>query len=668
MDEKTFRFDIQSLRAISVLLVIFYHFNFNFQNVPIFSGGFIGVDIFFIISGYVISNLIIKELEDEKRFNLLKFLEKRLRRLVPALYFLLFVVFIAGLFFLLPSRFIQLSNDIIYNVFITSNFYFWESLQKYGAIVGIERPLLHTWSLSVEWQFYIFTSFLFFTLRKHLMKYFNYYFISLFLISIFLNFFLLKNQINFNFYFSGSRYWEFLLGILIRYNQGILIEFVKKYCNEKFINILLFLSLLTIFLFSISYQFLDSKKFYFLLAMFGASIIVLLGNTETLFSKYFNSKNLIFIGAISYSLYIWHYPFASFFFTTEYQNYFNNLTKLIVLIPLSLISIFSYRYIENTFRKSSMISKKNFYLIFFTSSLLLILISFHSINQGGYENRLKISKNQKAFIFDYNQNRKNPIDYPVKIDKKKKTLLVLGNSHGGEYFELLINNKYLENKYNIIYSLIQIKCLKNIVNGINDSANCFRKLEFKKHKDFQYKMSFLNEVDVVVLKTKWSKEDIKFLPKALNFFKKKGKKVIVTAANPEFEVIEKKDFKTKIKYKNPILIHALFQKNTIVDKYYLSKNELPSDKDLKKMEIEYFKKFEKDKFYSINRQLKKISNENDVYFFEDIDIFCDIDKQKCSVLFDKIKIHWDEQGHTTFESKPYLAEKLMFSTNLKDYL
>ena len=161
MNEKTFRFDIQSLRAVSVLLVIFYHFNFSIEDIPLFSGGFIGVDIFFIISGYVIANLILIEIQEQNRFDFIKFFEKRLRRLVPALYFLLLVVFISGFFLLLPDRFTQLSKDIFFNVFLTSNFYFWDSLQAYGAILGIERPLLHTWSLSVEWQFYIFTSFLF---------------------------------------------------------------------------------------------------------------------------------------------------------------------------------------------------------------------------------------------------------------------------------------------------------------------------------------------------------------------------------------------------------------------------------------------------------------------------------------------------------------------------
>ncbi len=667
MHEKTFRFDIQSLRAVSVILVIFYHFNFTYQNIPLFSGGFIGVDIFFIISGYVISNLILEELEQKNDFKFSKFIEKRLRRLVPALYFFLFITFCFGLIFLLPRYLTQLSHDIIFNVFLTSNFYFWDSLQAYGAILGIDRPLLHTWSLSVEWQFYIVTSILFIFFRNQIMKNFNIYFFILFFVSIFLSFFVLSDQINFNFYFSGSRYWEFILGILIRYNQNFLSLKIKSILNEKKINFFLFFSIFFIIFFSVSYEYLDNKKLFFISSMLLSSFIILMGNTDTLFLKLFKANTLVYIGAISYSLYVWHYPFASFFFATENQIYLTNFIKLILLIPLTIISIFSYRYIETIFRRSDLISTKKFYIFFVITSFILILISYISIKNDGFKDRLKISEDQKNFIIDFNKNRIDPIDYEIKIDNSKKTILVLGNSIGGEFYEILLANDYFKEKYNIIYSLIQIRCLENLIDG-KKRSNCFRKLEFKKENDYQNKMSYLDNVDIIILKTKWSKKDVKDLPKVINYFKEKKKKVIIMSANPEFSILEKRQFKPKQEYENYFLINALFQLNTIVDKYYLENYKLPENKDLLEMEQKYFTKINWEKLNKINKSLKYVSKKHNVSYVDDLATYCEVSKNSCEVIFEGNKIHYDSRGHASILSKPFLSERFLEKTNIKDHL
>ena len=499
------------------------------------------------------------------------------------------------------------------------------------------------------------------------MKNFNMCFLVLFFMSIFLNFFILSNQINFNFYFSGSRYWEFILGILIRYNESFLTLKVKNILNEKKINFFLFFSIFFIIFFSISYELLENKKTFFIISMFLSSFIILMGNTDTVFLKLFKTNSLVFIGAISYSLYVWHYPFASFFFATENQIYLTNSIKIILLVPLLLISIFSYKYIEVIFRKSDLISTKKFYIYFTLASFMLLFISYISIKNDGYINRVKISQDQKNFIIEFNKDRVAPIDQKIEINNSKKNILVLGNSIGGEFFEILNSNDYFKKRYNIIYSLIQIRCLENLVEG-KTKSNCFRKLEFKKENDYQNKISYLDDVDIVILKTRWSKKDIKDLPKVINFLKKKKKKVIIISANPEFSIIEKKQFKPIKKYENYFLINALFQLNTIADKYYLKNYKLPEGKDLLEMEKKYFSKINWKKLNNINKSLKDISLKYDVAYVDDLGTYCEISKNSCEVIFEGKKIHWDNRGHATILSKPFLSKRFLEYSNIKDHL
>ena len=668
MNKQSFRFDIQSLRAVSVILVICYHFNFIYQNNPIFSGGFIGVDIFFIISGYVISNIVLIELEKNNSFKILPFIEKRLRRLIPALYFLLITLLIIGYFFLLPKRYIQLGYDTIFNTFFASNFYFWETLEKYGAITGIERPLLHTWSLSVEWQFYIFTSLIIIVFRNQILKKFNFFFISLFTVSIILNLVVLNNQINFNFYFSGSRYWEFLLGVLIRYNQLSLRNYIIERCTKQTINLLLFIFLILILIFSLSYQYLIFKKIFFLIVMIGASFIILLGNTESTFSKVLNTKFLVFTGAISYSLYVWHYPLVSFFYVTGFDILLTSFNKFLLLIPLFLISTISYYYVENIFRNFAIIKSKLFYIIYFGFTFLLIFLGIIIINNSGLSKRINISDDKKNFIINYDKNRVKPFDYKLNLDPDKKTILVLGNSHGGEFFELLNESSDITKNYNILYSLIQIECIKNFIQEKN-KTNCFRKLEFKKEREFISKMKLLDKVDTIFLKTRWTDNDIVHLKDVIQFFKNKQKKVVVVSLTPSFNVtgIYEK-FNPKIEYDNFIIMNSLFQKNTVLDKYYLSEGKLPIGKELIKMEKKYFNSINWKRVNDVNNRVEKISNQNQAVFLNDMNTFCNLDDKRCKVLHKDIKIHTDNSGHTTFEANSFLANKLIESTDISKIL
>ena len=146
----TYRPEIDGLRAIAVGAVILYHTQITILGYQPFKGGFIGVDIFFVISGYLITFIILKELVTTGTFSFKHFYERRIRRILPALLLVMLVSLLFAWMYLLPSSFVDFSKSILYSLGFSSNFYFHYSGQQYGAESGLLKPFLHTWSLSVE--------------------------------------------------------------------------------------------------------------------------------------------------------------------------------------------------------------------------------------------------------------------------------------------------------------------------------------------------------------------------------------------------------------------------------------------------------------------------------------------------------------------------------------
>ena len=212
-----YRPDIDGLRALSVIAVILYHANFQFNDQYLFRGGYIGVDIFFVISGYLITSLILKELEIDKNFSFIGFYERRCRRLLPVLFFVILAFLPFSWFYLIPPAFEDFSKSILYAVGFGSNFFFHYSGLEYAGVAGMYKPFLHTWSLSVEEQYYIiFPIFLYFTF-----KYFNKYLFQILALVLVISFLFAewgsKNYISATFYFIHSRMWELLAGSMLAY-------------------------------------------------------------------------------------------------------------------------------------------------------------------------------------------------------------------------------------------------------------------------------------------------------------------------------------------------------------------------------------------------------------------------------------------------------------------
>jgi len=420
MADKIYRPEIDGLRAIAVLSVLFYHYG-----VPAFSGGFIGVDIFFVISGYLISKIIIEKIESNT-FSFYEFYAKRARRILPAF-------FIVSIVSLLSASLIfhAIENERTFQSFnaallFYSNIFFYIKLNYFSPKTH-EMLFLHFWSLSVEEQFYfIFPGLIFICHKLGSKIYLINLIVVLFLLSIiFAQYTVYINQAA-AFYLPMSRAWELLTGTII-----FLIIQKKIYIQKNVAFIFLFIGLFLIFLsiFSLSDKSIF-PGFSALPACIGTALIIFSGGNKNLvLNKFLCHPLLIFTGKISYSLYLVHWPIYIFLIRLwPYAEPFK--TRSLAAISSYVVSILSYRFIETTTRHSSFFKKsKN------TLYLSLILISSCYLLTLYFENYYKRQSEESLGVY---KSEASPFSSNIDIE-------VVKNNKFSDTKEILIedeNNKF----------------------------------------------------------------------------------------------------------------------------------------------------------------------------------------------------------------------------------
>ena len=410
-----YRPEIDGLRAIAVGAVILYHAQITIFGYQPFKGGFIGVDIFFVISGYLITTIILKELNTTGTFSFKHFYERRVRRILPALLFVMLVSLPFAWMYSLPHSFIDFSKSILYSLGFSSNFYFHYSGEQYGAESGLIKPFLHTWSLSVEEQFYILFPIVLLITFKYFRKYLIHIFILGFVISSGLAEWGSRNHPSFNFYVLPTRGWELLAGSILAY-----LEIISGHRSQnRILNLILpFTGLILI---GHSFLFFNDEmlhpSFYTLSPIIGVCLIIWFSIKNEIITKILSTKLLVGIGLISYSLYLWHYPIFAFAKVTGLVT--GNMTYKLLLIPILFIcSVISYHFVEKPFRNKKN-SIKNILILIFISSFILISFNLYVINNNGVKNRL-------PELFQKNLEERN-VNFHQKENTKK--VVLIGDSH-----------------------------------------------------------------------------------------------------------------------------------------------------------------------------------------------------------------------------------------------
>ena len=436
-----YRKEIDGLRAVAVVSVILFHANFSL--VP---GGFLGVDIFFVISGYLITHIILSE-KSAGTFSLANFYERRARRILPALLVVLLCCLPAAWLWLIPMDMKSFAQSLVAVTVFSSNVFFY-STTGYFDSAAEWKPLLHTWSLALEEQYYVFFP-LFVLLTWKLRKRINFLLLVLAaLISLAIAQWGAHYQPSATFYLLHSRSWELLIGALAAYyTTSYSLPRINKNLQQLLSSVGLLL--IVVALFAGNTQ-LPHPSLYTLAPTLGAVLIILFANDQTLAGRILGNRLFVGIGLISYSAYLWHWPLFVFARHRAMPEVPDHLFLGGLALAALVLGFLSWKFIEQPFR-----NKKFIKLRYFTASCILccgLILGFGVMgnNTKGFPARINTSIAQAQPEIDFpwllngwcfyqpDLSLELPVGYKgiacwLGRDTSTKKAILLGDSYAGNY-------------------------------------------------------------------------------------------------------------------------------------------------------------------------------------------------------------------------------------------
>ena len=663
-----YRAEIDGLRALAILPVILFHAGFEW-----FSGGFVGVDVFFVISGYLITTIIISEM-DEGSFSLIDFYERRARRILPALFFVMLICVPFAWLWFIPSDLKDFGKSLIAVSIFSSNILFWLENDYFGTAAEL-TPLLHTWSLAVEEQFYILFPIVLLITFKYFKDYLIHILILGFLISLGLADWTSRNNNSISFYFIHTRMWELLAGSILAYYEIT----AGHRSKNKILNLIL--PCIGFFLIGYSILFFNENmlhpSLYTLSPIIGVCLIIWFSNKNEFITKILSTKLFVGIGLISYSLYLWHYPIFAFLRIYDFWNGFI-LIKSIFIIILFILSFFTYYFIEKYFRNKN----NNFkFLLKLITFFLLLIVSINLIfnYNEGFKNRLHIPNIIKQSLKNLNlsdikQNKKfchNRIGYKGfcifnELPNNKGDIIILGDSLSNSLLKDLII-RIEKTKFRLIHmsysgmiylpDFVSHNKLNNDLR-IDERWHSTRKnfIDNKTHKnlyiiyygDYNYylreKRLTLNSNKIDTYETDFVFAETRNLKKDFLYRKKLLKEKLVQTLN----ILSKKS-NLILLYPSPISplnvydrIHRNFNKKLLDNNFYL--------KDKINYDIELFYKYNLEIFDLFDNNLSR-----NIHMIKPHEVFCN---KKC-LFYDNNHVYFFDEVHPSLKGAEMINDLIM---------
>ena len=640
-----YRPELDGLRALAVLAVMIYH-----TDDKLLRGGYIGVDIFFVISGFLITSIILKEININSKFSFYNFYERRFRRIIPALIIVIFFSIIASWFILTPTSFVELAKSIQYTLLFSSNFFFYFSEIEYAAESSLLKPLLHTWSLAIEEQYYLLFPILIYGIKKYFKKYLSTLLIIFFFISLAIANYLAFYNPSLNFFMLQTRGWELIAGSFLAY-----IKVIKIKNNNFFVSNLITFSSFVIIILSFIY-FNDNilhPSILTTLPVISTCLIIHFSNENNIIKKILSIKIFVFIGLISYSLYLWHYPIFSF---ARHLNMFDTaLQKISFFLLTVFFSILSYFLVEKRCRDKKIKFKKIF--ITFIFFIIIIFVSSNIIiNKQGYYKRDKIISNFGIKINDYVLDQgyyiknhffnfsKNYVPDNFKNNDSKMNILFVGNSFSISLVQSLEFNKNLFKDFN--FNLISpIKRTEKI----NYSVGCFEKFLisnqfFCEESGFDFTDNILKQyslADLIILSTRWDQDNIDSLKNIISTLKSNNKKILIINM--------------------PLILEPFtFKGINLYDYFVLQNRRLPESNELMELEKIVFRDLNNSNYFlnlrKINDDLEKFSKLYNIKILKTEDFQCDKINKRCFLTDGNSKKLYIDDMHFTNEGASFFGK------------
>lgn len=505
-----YRPEIDGLRAIAVLSVIFFH-----AGLSGFSGGFVGVDVFFVISGYLITGILLRELRDDS-FSILRFYERRMRRILPALFLVLLACLPLGWFLMDPYAYDRLGQGLIATTLFSSNILFWRTTDYFTATV--DNPLLHTWSLGVEEQFYIFFPLFLWAVWRYARSWLWELMVVAAILSLALSEWGVQSgRAVAAFYVSPLRAYELLIGALVAH-AALKERFPRL--GQRGSDIISWVGLGAI-IWSIVFfsQETPFPGLYALVPAIGTALILAFGSSDGTLGRFLSQRSMVGIGLISYSAYLWHQPVFSFIHIGGWAP--GAITNLGIVLAILGLSWLSWRYVESPFRDRAFIQSRT---IFWWSGLMSVAVTVcgawltltHGVSNRYTEKEMEWWKYADISLQSaYVTKRFDGLAGPFASSDARK-VLVIGDSYAQDFINMVYEaDVWQDAQIRTVY--VPTTCQMVYVN--QDTSMYISPVDrpgCAKNPNLQSSMGLIEQADVIVLAASWKKWSADLLSQSID--------------------------------------------------------------------------------------------------------------------------------------------------------